>query len=178
MMDQDPQVVRPQPTRMDDLAWNPRLLQQWEEQERKELERQKRLARRQALASQKPRPTDAPQTQTHLPQMSAAQRRANQADQPREHDGKYAEKKASKWRSFLTGEPAPRTSLSRVKHPARPGMRAQRPVQKKRPRPLPPVEEMMDRNPIAKLHWWITRGFRRWRRRKARQIRKALSLRG
>ncbi len=77
-----------------------------------------------------------------------------------------------------TREPAPRTSLSRVKHPARPGMRAQRPVQKKRPRPLPPVEEMMDRNPIAKLHWWITKGFRRWRRRKARQIRKALSLRG
>ncbi len=136
-------------------------------------DRHARTLKRQRSANA-PRQKSVPQTQTHAPQLSTTQRRRNQAGQPRETDGTYAEKKpGSRWKHFLSAEPAPRTSLKRIK---------KQPVQaktlrstRKRPVPMSAVEH---RNPLVKIHWWVTRGFRQWRRKKVRQLRQAFSLRG
>jgi hypothetical protein len=172
MMNMQPNKPIGSGERMEDLPMHPRILAERAEQERKEQERQKRAARRNATVAQQT-PAQEPQTKTQLPQLSTAQRQRNQAGQPRETDGRYAEKSGSKWKHFLRSEPGPQTSLKRVKKP---------PVQakalrstKKRPVPMSAVEH---RNPLVKARWWVTRGFRQWRRKKARQIRKAFSLRG
>lgn len=158
--------------RMQDLPMHPRIVAERAEQEHKEQERQKRVVRRKTTAAQQP-PAKEPQTKTKLPQLSTAQRHRNQAGQPRETDGKYAEKGGSKWKRFLHPEPGPQTSLKKVKkHPAQ--AKALRST-KKQPVPLSAVEH---RNPLVKARWWAARGFRQWRRRKARQIRKAFSLKG
>jgi hypothetical protein len=177
---QEPQIVRPQPTRREDLAWNPRLLASWEEQERH--------GRGDGHA---PPPSPAPTHRytphiPHAPQLSTAQRRANQTDQPRHRDGRYAEKPASKWQEHLTGQPAPYAPSRVARKPARAKARPRLPhmaqagkaTPRKKAKPLPSMAAMEHRNPIAKVHWWVTRGFRRWRRRKAKQFRKAFSLRG
>src|SRR6266536_5501788 len=108
-----------QAERMEDLPIHPRILAERAEQERQELARQKRAekaALRKASASaHKPRTTGKPQTQTQAPQLSTAQRRRNQAGQPRETDGTYAGKPGSKWKHFLSPEPAPHTSLKKIK---------------------------------------------------------------
>lgn len=125
----------------------------------------------------KPQPVaPQPKTQMHAPQLSTAQRRRTQADQPRERDGRYAEKPGSKWREPLTGQPA---ALKKVSKPARPVARQPWSHQAHRQtRALPSMAAMEHRNPIAKVHWWVTGRFRRWRRKKARQFRKAFSIRG
>ncbi len=176
-MYQQPYQPAVQVERMEDLPIHPRILAEREEQERLEQEREmraERAARRKAAAApQKKQNTGVPQTHTQAPQPSTAQRRRNQAGQPRETDGKYAGKPQSKWKQFLGPEPAPRTSLKKLK---------KQPVQaktlrstRKRPVPMSAVEH---RNPLVKAHWWVTRGFGQWRRKKVRQIRQAFSLRG
>src|SRR6266536_3619509 len=179
-----PQPYKPavQVERMEDLPIHPRLLAERAEQERLEQERvmqAQKAARRKAQASaQKQRTTGKPQTQTHAPQLPTAQRQRNQAGQPRETDGKYAGKPGSKWKQFLSPEPAPRTSLKKIEKKSVPSVRSStaRPqAKKKRPVPMSAVEH---RNPLVKAHWWVTRGFGQWRRKKDRQIRKAFSLRG
>ncbi len=140
-------------------------------------DRHARTLKRQRSANA-PRQKSVPQTQTHAPQLSTAQRRRNQAGQPRETDGTYAEKSGSKWKQFLSSEPAPRTSLKKIEKKSVQSVRSStaRPqAKKKRPVPMSAVEH---RNPLVKAHWWVTRGFRQWRRKKVRQLRKAFSLRG
>lgn len=157
--------------RMEDLPVNPRIIavQKAEEQ------RQRRVAQRKAQAKASPVASNQqPKTQTHAPQLSPAQRRRNQAGQPRETDGKYGTKPQSKWRQFLSAEPAPRTSQGNAK---RKPSQVQRRHQSTRKRPAS-MAAMEHRNPMVKAHWWVTRGFRQWRRRKVRQLRKAFSLRG
>ncbi len=156
----------PSTERMEDLPVNPVLLAQWKEQEEANTRAEQRTPAKKAAPA--PRPA---RTHTRAPQLSTAQRRRNQAGQPRETDGKYAGKPESKWKQFLSGESAPHTSLNKIaKKPAQ----VAQPM-KKRSVPMSLVEH---RNPLVKAHWWITRGFRQWRRKKARQIRKAFSLRG
>ncbi len=175
-MYQQPYQPAVQVERMEDLPIHPRILAEQAEQERLEQERvmraQKAARRKAASAPQKKQNTGVPQTQTQAPQLSTAQRRRNQAGQPRETDGKYAGKKpGSKWKPFLSAEPAPRTSLKKIrKQPV-----SQVQSTKKRPVPMSAVEH---RNPLVKAHWWVTRGFGQWRRRKVRQLRQAFSLRG
>jgi hypothetical protein len=162
--------------RMEDLPVHPRILAEQAEQERKEHARQKRAAsaaNRAALAGKMVE--RARQPQTHLPQMSAAQRRRNQAEQPRERDGKYTEKPPSRWRAFLSHEPPPKTSLKKVPwpHPTGESGGSARPKNKKT-RALPSIQKMMDRPLHEKVMWVV----RRWVRRKKKQLRALFSWKG
>ncbi len=137
--------------RMPDIPLHPRILAEWEEQERQEQDRQKRAqkaARRKAAAAeaQKKRVTSAPQTQTHAPHVSTAQRRRNQADQPRDRDGKYGRRPMERLRNFLSHEPPPKTNLKKVAwpHPAGESGGRSRPKSKKT-RALPSIQKMVDR---------------------------------
>lgn len=160
----------PRTERMEDLPANPRLQKDdtdYTVNPYPDLPKKQLTKMRQQIASSQPK------TRTKAPQLSSAQRRRNQDGQPRETDGKYAEKSGSKWKHFLSSEPGPQTSLKRVKkHPVQ--AKTLRST-KKRPVPISAVEH---RNPLVKVRWWVTRGFRQWRRKKARQICKAFSLRG
>ncbi|SRR6266487_1669200 len=115
---------------------------------------------------------------THVPQLSTAKRRLNQQGQPRTGEGQYANKPESKWRQAMSGQqPIAPTSLKRQKTPARPGTTRQpllRLAAKKRARPLPSMEAMMDRP----LHHKVGYVVRRWFRRKKQHLRALFSLRG
>ncbi len=202
-----PQVVRPHVETMEDLAWNPARLAEFERQERlgiseghpgaspaplhqhtphapqpitaqrrrnqaeQKQEREKRAAaaaNRTALAGKMVERAREPHTQTPLPQMSAAQRRRNQADQPRERTGKYAEKPPSKWRAFLSHEPAPKTNLKKV---GRPHAAAARSKSKKS---LPSKMSMLNKPVHQKVGWVV----KRWLRRKKRLLRALFSWKG
>ena len=150
---------------MEDLPVHPRILAEQAEQERLEHARQKRAAaaaNRAALAGKMVERARQPQPQTHLPQMSAAQRRSNQADQPRERTGKYAEK-------------PPKTSLKKVAWPHPTGERGGRARPKsKKTRALPSMQKMMDRPLHEKVVWVV----RRWVRRKKKHLRALFSWKG
>jgi hypothetical protein len=181
---QEPQIVRPQVDRMEDLAWNPALLA--------EFERQERLGIGDGHA---PPPSPAPTHRytphiPHAPQLSTAQRRRNQADQPRDRDGKYAEKPASKWKAAQPAQPAPRTTLKRVSTPARPvtsktpwlhgagqerGHSAPRRKKNQTSTNRLPSKMSMLNKPLHKKIGWVVRN---WFRRKKRHLRLLFSLRG
>src|SRR6266496_2959638 len=147
---------QPSEDRMEDLPVHPRILAEQAEQERLAQARQKRAAaaaNRGRLSGKMVERASPAQTQTHLPQMSTAQRRRNQVGQPREGNGKYAEKPPSKWRAFLSHEPPPKTNLKKVPWPHPTGERGGRArtatqaksVAKKKTRALPSVQKMVDR---------------------------------
>jgi hypothetical protein len=174
MMDQDPEVVRPHVERMEDLQWNPALLAEFERQERLGIG-----------DGHPPAPSPAPSYPhtphaPYAPQLSTAQRHRNQADQPREHDGKYAEKSASKWQQLAPGarKVVPPTSLKRVKKPARPVSRKSQAVAPRKParkqKPLPSKLAMLD-HPLHQKVGWVVR---RWFRRKKKHLRALFSWRG
>jgi hypothetical protein len=173
MMD-DSQVVRPRVDRMEDLQWNPALLA--------EFERQERLG----IGDGHPPAPSYPHT-PHAPYASqppTAQRRRNQQTQPRDRAGKYAEKPGSKWKQHLPGGSGPvaPTSLKRQRTPARPTSRRSTanvvPHGKRTQTPLPSMAAMEHAHPLAKVHWWVTHGFRRWRRRKMTALKAWFSLKG
>ncbi|SRR6266487_73993 len=162
---------QPPEDRMEDLPLNPRFICRVCSPGSGEgiCDRHARTLKRQRSANA-PRQKSVPQTQTHLPQMSAAQRRANQQAQPRDRVGKYAGKSASKWKQHVPGGSAPvaPTSLKRQKTPARPVS------QRRKQQPLPSMHTMLDKPVHQKVGWVV----KRWFRRKKRLLRALFSWKG